>query len=540
MLSALQEGDSAIDRLVLDCANLVCGTTIGILRHPELKPRLGYVPAPQFDVLILDEASKTTFQEFLVPALLARSWVIVGDPKQLSPYVEQEELQACLSAALPDAALRDACADAFAADPLARERATTRVVTDATRTRDTYRAEGAARGLRVLDAKEDGAADADIVLGSAEDLAQIERPADGRPVRVRGSKDDLRRIATALGGDSDERSVVAAALAWEEELAWRLVTRFELRYSSAGAVSDEAGSEPAREGRAKSLNEVIDALLPKSGHPAHREEAEAMIERTCSIALPSIIEVLQRGNDRRPGRGDISAMSDGLPDSVRDLRHVLLDRQHRMHPDISEVPRVHVYGGEALKDAPDMAERRGEFYGEFARRGVWIQAPWAAGGPPHESQREAEAIDDEIRSFVAWARNHPHKDGRPWEVAILSFYRPQERLLREMVRLRTVDQRAEYRHFHVDDPARPPVLVEVCTVDRFQGHEADVVFVSFANGRATSFLESQNRLNVALTRARYLRVLVGDRIRLGRSTRSSLLRTLAENEPWGRSTEEAR
>lgn len=51
--------------MVLDAANLVCGTTIGILQHPDIKGN-GAATAP-FDVLIVDEASKMTFQEFLVP-----------------------------------------------------------------------------------------------------------------------------------------------------------------------------------------------------------------------------------------------------------------------------------------------------------------------------------------------------------------------------------------------------------------------------------------------------------------------------------------
>ena len=70
LLEALSLDSSAIERLVLDAANLVCGTTIGILQHPDIKS--GDHTNPDFDVLIIDEASKTAFQEFLVPALLAK------------------------------------------------------------------------------------------------------------------------------------------------------------------------------------------------------------------------------------------------------------------------------------------------------------------------------------------------------------------------------------------------------------------------------------------------------------------------------------
>ena len=40
----------------------------------------------QFDLCIVDEASKATPPEALVPLSLSRKWIIVGDPKQLPPY----------------------------------------------------------------------------------------------------------------------------------------------------------------------------------------------------------------------------------------------------------------------------------------------------------------------------------------------------------------------------------------------------------------------------------------------------------------------
>ena len=56
--------------------------------------------------------------------------------------------------------------------------------------------------------------------------------------------------------------------------------------------------------------------------------------------------------------------------------------------------------------------------------------------------------------------------------------------------------------------------MEVGTVDRFQGQEAAVVFFSMATSsgeeipRNVEFLYSRNRLNVAVSRARCLAVLV--------------------------------
>nr|MDO8117028.1 AAA domain-containing protein [Candidatus Sigynarchaeota archaeon] len=85
-----------LKELILDAANLVCGTMIGIVRHPwfqkERKGRQRKV-FPKFDYLIIDESSKTTFQEFLIPALFARKWILVGDIQQLAPYAEPDYLK---------------------------------------------------------------------------------------------------------------------------------------------------------------------------------------------------------------------------------------------------------------------------------------------------------------------------------------------------------------------------------------------------------------------------------------------------------------
>lgn len=107
-----------VDRLILDSANVVCGTTIGILQHPDIKAdrqARRAAPTPLFDWLVIDEASKTTFQELLVPALLARRWILVGAPRQLSPYVDEEHLAANLDAALPNEAVGLATLDAWKA-----------------------------------------------------------------------------------------------------------------------------------------------------------------------------------------------------------------------------------------------------------------------------------------------------------------------------------------------------------------------------------------------------------------------------------------
>ncbi|MEV6527471.1 AAA domain-containing protein [Longispora sp. NPDC051575] len=75
------ESTTELEGVFLRGAQVVAGTCLGFLSHPEVKNL-------QFDLCILDEASKATATETLVPLARARRWVLVGDPRQLPPTQE--------------------------------------------------------------------------------------------------------------------------------------------------------------------------------------------------------------------------------------------------------------------------------------------------------------------------------------------------------------------------------------------------------------------------------------------------------------------
>ena len=104
--------------MVLRRSNLVCATIGGVVNHPQIKDALRDKQVPPkaiFDVLIIDEASKTTFTEFLIPAIFCKKWVLVGDVAQLPPYANQEDIAGMLDLLetndeeIPAFALRKAC-----------------------------------------------------------------------------------------------------------------------------------------------------------------------------------------------------------------------------------------------------------------------------------------------------------------------------------------------------------------------------------------------------------------------------------------------
>lgn len=64
---------------IADC-DLVGGTCLGVAAHS--------LQTVEFDLCIIDEASKATPTEMLVPMSKSKKWIIVGDPNQLPPFVD--------------------------------------------------------------------------------------------------------------------------------------------------------------------------------------------------------------------------------------------------------------------------------------------------------------------------------------------------------------------------------------------------------------------------------------------------------------------
>ena len=177
-----------------------------------------------------------------------------------------------------------------------------------------------------------------------------------------------------------------------------------------------------------------------------------------------------------------------------------------MHPELSYFPRSRFYyarpdQAEALCDNPKM--NRDWAYQRYPHRNYWIEVE----GKTYRgiNEREAEVVMGELDKFVEYAQGNSPSDNpqRRWEVACLTFYRGQERKLRELLCRKTNSQHST--HFEYKG-----VGITLCTVDRFQGQEADIVFLSMVQTQRVGFMDSPNRLNVALTRARYQNVIIGN------------------------------
>jgi AAA domain-containing protein len=549
-------------RVVVGAANLTCGTTMGIVRHPLLSragrnPNAPITKMPHWDVLIVDEASKTLIQEFLVPALMARRWVIVGDVQQLPPFNERADIVANLRS-LADAdghsvfppphqracllrywmtqrRIRRAGARWLIAEPpavldwlgqefTARDAPAPSAVRVVARTGlrpgpfhevslDEIRAGGpGAVALAAYDwvlVADDllpavaGYLPADLLhhtdLASGEHELPGSHPllfqhtwwlARNRPLDA-GYKGDRVMVATFAEAERNEQRWFAGRdLA--SEIAWRLTRLHELKHSSED----------------RELGNLRDAL--RELEPAATDISE-FIDQIRDVGFPSILEVLQEGiggeQTTRP-----SALTEGLPrrqPEAFQARFGSLSYQHRMHPEISAFPRELIYRGRSLKDANTIEARDREIawtFGPFRGRRAWIDVKGAR-EVRSVNDREVEAVREIVRRFLRWAERSgpPHRRSpRVWEVACLAFYVKQASALSDMLAAETGGKPGRSRF------AAGNVEIVCGTVDRFQGREADLVLLSMRNTTRVGFLDSRNRLNVAVTRARQQLVVVGN------------------------------
>ncbi|MGZ5378525.1 MAG: TM0106 family RecB-like putative nuclease [Mycobacterium sp.] len=170
-----------------------------------------------------------------------------------------------------------------------------------------------------------------------------------------------------------------------------------------------------------------------------------------------------------------------------------LDRSYRMHPTVCAAVSQLSYDGRLQSHGKVTAAR--SLDGQ--RPGVRVLTVEHDGNST-DSPEEADAILAEVRGLLgtAWTDEHGTVPLAQEHVLVVTPYNAQVVTLR--------------RRF--DDAGLTEV--EVGTVDKFQGRQAPVVFVSMTASsaedvpRGIAFLLNRNRLNVAVSRAKYLSVIV--------------------------------
>ncbi|WP_426709730.1 AAA domain-containing protein [Cetobacterium sp. SF1] len=582
---------SGLDKqLILDSANLVCGTTLGILQHPNFKVKnedkvnknkisvRDKSIYPEFDYLIIDESSKTTFNEFLIPALFAKKWILVGDVKQLSPFTDRGIIESNVKNLVKDNKnlipnelqnicflLKQLCMDSnknimkFIVPlssreiPYLIEEVNNRffngkkylIITNNINQRKNLKGEDfeintveeVKNTALYLNYKYKG------IFIESNLLKELENyiPVDFLLIRssIKNSKKEPLSLELRQNLEKDfleqyfykDRKIVKGMdiplelnttfkeKTWASEISWMLIRNFELK-NLRGKKAEQA----------KNLEKTIDDLLPMS---KSRSDIDSSLFILKQVALPSILESLQRGIDKKERYHATTTLTEGFTkirkkDYVNN-RFITLNYQYRMHPDISKLPRELFYNKEALNDA-EMIDRDWD-YKRYLYRNIWIDHNYNT--TRTSNKEEVNIIKRELEALRRWKLTD--KKMNTITVGIITFYKRQERELRTMLReycsnFSQKSQNKKMSQFVIENNEGNKIIdIKLYTVDKFQGQEADVIFLSMVRTNKDGFMDNPNRLNVAITRAKYQMVYVGMHKYYSERSSSNELKEIALN-----------
>ena len=202
-------------------------------------------------------------------------------------------------------------------------------------------------------------------------------------------------------------------------------------------------------------------------------------------------------------------------DSIKET----LNYQYRMHTDIMDI--INIFYDEYLRDGNEdnytydtkahylsIPSTSGTEMIIPERHAYWFDSSELAGEKIYEQRRQGSSSAEnlvEAEMIMAMLKKmelqYANMKGRetPVSIGVISFYYDQVALIRQMLRQES---------FYAID-------VEVNTVDRFQGKEKEIVFVSLVRNvknfrhSVDSHIAAFQRINVAFSRAQNLLIIVG-------------------------------
>ncbi|MEU4386235.1 AAA domain-containing protein [Promicromonospora sp. NPDC023805] len=205
----------------------------------------------------------------------------------------------------------------------------------------------------------------------------------------------------------------------------------------------------------------------------------------------------------------------------------VLIEQHRMHPDIGELISRAYYDDRLVNRTTHEGKPVARVLHGFAKpleisgkAIVWLDVPWCRDDPrtaeTGPAQGKARYTNDAEATALANFLASLRREGTgAAELAVLSPYNQQASVLRRRMRKAALPEGLELKPALNARPGAAGGASGVHTVDSFQGNQADVIAVSLVRnnlqdpGHGLGFLDDASRLNVLLSRAERLLVLVG-------------------------------
>ena len=280
-------------------------------------------------------------------------------------------------------------------------------------------------------------------------------------------------------------------------------------------------------------------LPPMLSKEAFEQSFDFLIQQETDTAEKTRLKELKSYVNRNFKKLEVSQFERLFRDIPRYLKGVF-NTQYRMHPAINEVIKQFyisdgglecglTYDDPKAADNPDMHNPCSRYHGinipgliTEQDHVLWIdtKSPEMLDGTSRINYGEVKIIEKLLR-HLSTSDSYKHYL-REWneiedkQIGLISFYGKQLRLLRDVCK------------------SIPKIPVRVSTVDRFQGMERNIVIVSMVRSNCITFdkdatpdfqrypdfgympqdslgfADSPNRLNVALSRAKRLLIIVGN------------------------------
>lgn len=224
--------------------------------------------------------------------------------------------------------------------------------------------------------------------------------------------------------------------------------------------------------------------------------AHAVARRTILVGdplqLPPIIRSRVFGRDENHKRSHFETLQMLRPDLS-----ILLDRQYRCQSDVYAWSKDAVYAGKVESRAlPKPVPVKSLLGQEVARHVVWLDTSRVAGNQS-EQVGTSRANPTQLRLALELLYDLRKQGVKPDEMGYITPFRAQAQAFAEVV--------AEDRRLGALQ------RVTASTVDAFQGSERKVIVVDLTTTHPAKPHEDHRRLNVSLTRAQELLVILGPR-----------------------------
>jgi predicted RecB family nuclease len=203
-----------------------------------------------------------------------------------------------------------------------------------------------------------------------------------------------------------------------------------------------------------------------------------------------------------PAESGLSILNYLLHESptISDEMGIFLGTTYRMHPAVNQFISEQIYEGKLKSDlstALRTVKVPENYNGKLNKKAGIIYVPVHHEGNTQSSEEEVQEIKQLVKELLGRTLVTNNESERPvqWEdILFVTPYNCQSRRLKE---------------------ALGP-NAKVGTVDKFQGQEAPIVFLSMCasdaseSSRGLEFLLNKNRINVAISRAQTLAIVVGN------------------------------